>query len=83
MRRDRGRFRSYLLGAFKHFLADQKARDFTRRQIHADLFVAALGVEAAHRVLAVGDAQIQAGLELFDEAAKLLARRGTEREVQR
>ena len=33
------------------------------------------GTEAAHRVLAEGDLQIQRALELSDEASKLLQRR--------
>lgn len=56
-------------------LADEEAREYTRRQIHADLFNAAFGTEEAHQVLARGDAQIQTALGLFDEAAGLLAER--------
>ncbi len=56
-------------------MTDNAAREFTRRQIHSDIFTAAFGVEAAHRVLATGDVQIQAAMELFDEAANLLSRR--------
>ena len=56
-------------------LGDEAVREFSRRQIHADIFTAAFGVEAAHRVVAAGDVQIQTGLELFDQAADLLSRR--------
>ena len=56
-------------------LAEQDARDFARRQIHSDLFTAAFGIEAAHQVLAKGDLQIQAALDLVDQAHDLLAMR--------
>ncbi len=56
-------------------LAEEDARDFARRQIHSDLFNAAFGIEAAHRVLAEGDVQIQAALDLFGQAQELLAMR--------
>ena len=45
------------------------------RQIHADVMNALYGTEAAHRVTAEGDLQIQRALELFDEASKLLQKR--------
>ncbi len=54
-------------------LAEDGARAFAQRQIHSDLFNAAFGIEAAHQVRAVGDVQIQAALELFDQARDLLA----------
>ncbi|MCP3960278.1 MAG: S41 family peptidase [bacterium] len=56
-------------------LADEQARDFTRRQIHSDIFTAAFGTEAAHQVVARGDVQIQAALDLFGPAGELLAMR--------
>ena len=56
-------------------LEDEQARDFARRQIHSDVFNAAFGTEAANQVLARGDVQIQAALELFDRAGELLAMR--------
>lgn len=56
-------------------LADEEAREYTRRQIHADVFNAAFGTQEAHQVLARGDVQIQTALGLFDEAADLLAER--------
>ncbi len=56
-------------------MADEQVREHARRQIHSDIFNAAFGTEAAHRVLARGDLQIQAALELFGEAAELLEER--------
>lgn len=58
---------------------DGELADFARRQIHSDVFTAAFGTEAAHRVLARGDGQIQAALKLFGDAATLLAERDGER----
>ncbi len=58
-------------------LGEEAVRDFTLRQIHADIFNAAFGTEAAHRVLATGDAQIQSALGLFGQAGDLLARRSS------
>ncbi|MEM6456734.1 MAG: S41 family peptidase [Acidobacteriota bacterium] len=55
--------------------ADEEAGEIAQRQIHSDLLNAAFGTEASHRVLAEGDAQIQAALTYFDEAADLLRRR--------
>jgi carboxyl-terminal processing protease len=55
--------------------ADPEAATYTRRQIHADLFTAAFGPEASHRVLARGDLQIRKALELLDQARDLLAER--------
>ncbi len=56
-------------------LAEEDAQAFARRQIHSDLFTAAFGIEAAHQVLAEGDVQIQAALDLFGPANDLLAMR--------
>jgi carboxyl-terminal processing protease len=52
-----------------------EAVEFSRRQIHSSVMTAAFGTEAAHRVLAVGDLQIQRALELFGDAGALLAER--------
>ena len=60
--------------------ADEALAEIARRQIHSDIFTAAFGTEAAHRVLARGDVQIQAALELFEEAAELLGQRHQLRE---
>lgn len=51
-------------------------RDYALRQIRAEVFTSKFGVEAAHQVLAEGDAQIQAALGLFPRAGELLAERG-------
>lgn len=56
-------------------LAEQSARDFALRQIHAEIFNSAFGQEARHRVLTGGDAQIREALTLFDRAGDLLAQR--------
>jgi carboxyl-terminal processing protease len=56
-------------------MAEEGAREFALRQIHAEVFNAAYGQEARHRVLVGGDAQIQRALELFDRAGDLLAQR--------
>jgi len=55
--------------------ADEEVREYARRQIHSDIFTAAFGTEASHRILAEGDVQIQAALDLFDEASELLEKR--------
>ncbi|HEX2253372.1 MAG TPA: S41 family peptidase [Thermoanaerobaculia bacterium] len=56
-------------------LADAATRDFARLQVHAEIFNAAFGPEARHRVLAGGDRQIQEALEQFPRASELLASR--------
>lgn len=56
-------------------MADEKTRAFARRQIHAEMFDSAFGLEAGHQVIAGGDAQIQTALKTFDRAAELLAAR--------
>ncbi len=75
-------FREWLLAEelfkndeLKKMLAEDDAKAFTRRQIHSDIFTAAFGTEAAHKVLAVGDLQIQSALELFGKARDLLEMR--------
>ncbi len=61
--------------------ADDKAKEVAQRQIHSDLFTSAFGTEAAHKVLAAGDRQIQAALDLLEDAEELLEQRqkGTQR----
>jgi carboxyl-terminal processing protease len=56
-------------------MAGEGAREFVLRQIHAEVFNAAYGQEARHRVLVGGDAQIQKALEQFERAGDLLAQR--------
>jgi carboxyl-terminal processing protease len=56
-------------------LADSAARDFALRQIRAEALNGAFGLEAGHKALAAGDAQLQSALKLFDRAAALLASR--------
>lgn len=56
-------------------LEDEEARDFTVRQIHADIFNSAFGTQEANRVMAAGDIQIQTALGLFDEAEEQLMTR--------
>jgi hypothetical protein len=56
-------------------LAEESAREFVLRQIHAEIFNAAFGQEARHRVLTAGDTQVQTALGLFDRAGELLAQR--------
>ncbi|MEM7583126.1 MAG: S41 family peptidase [Acidobacteriota bacterium] len=56
-------------------LAEDDAQAFAKRQIHSDIFTAAFGTEAAHKVLAAGDLQIQEALELFEAARDLLEMR--------
>lgn len=55
--------------------AEEDARDFAERQIHADIMTSAFGTEASHRVLAKGDSQIQEALGLLEQATELLAQR--------
>ncbi|MEE8522902.1 MAG: S41 family peptidase, partial [Thermoanaerobaculia bacterium] len=59
----------------EEIFSDPQAESFTLRQIHSDIFTVAFGPEAAHQVLALGDTQIKAALELFDQAAELLTER--------
>ncbi len=75
-------FRTWLLAEelfesddLETMFAEDDAKAFTERQIHSDIFTAAFGTEAAHKVLAVGDTQIQSALELFDKARELLEMR--------
>jgi len=55
--------------------ADAATRDFILRQIRAEMFSGAFGLEAGHQVLAGGDQQIQTALQQFGKAASLLAER--------
>lgn len=55
--------------------ADETHRAYALRQIRAEVLSSKFGIEAAHQVLAQGDAQIQAALSLFPRAAELLAER--------
>ncbi len=61
--------------AIDEMLEDEAAREYSVRQIHADIFNSAFGTEAAHQILSQGDTQIQEGLGLMDEAAELLEQR--------
>jgi len=88
---DRGwRPRAEVLDEFGRYLVDQgidsaedvkegfsvpEHRDYALRQIRAEVMSSKFGVEAAHRVLAGGDAQIQTALGLFPRASELLAER--------
>ncbi len=66
------------LGEEKEMLeafAEEETATYALRQIRAEVFNATFGQDAWHRVLAAGDPQIQAGLELFDKAAELLKTR--------
>lgn len=53
--------------------ADDRA--YAMRQIRAEIFNSAFGLEARHQVLAEGDRQIQEALDLFDRASELLVAR--------
>ncbi len=56
-------------------LTDPVDRGRAINQIRSDIALAESGSEAAHRILALQDPQIQRALELFGEAAELLGRR--------
>ena len=56
-------------------LAGEEDRVQSRRYLLAEILNSAFGIEARYQVLAEGDNQIARALELFDEAADLLARR--------
>jgi len=58
-------------------LSKPESRAFALRQIRAEALGSRYGIEAAHQVLAEGDQQIQAALELFPRAATMLAERKT------
>lgn len=63
--------------------AEEETATYALRQIRAEVFNAAFGQEAWHRVLAAGDPQIEAALGLFDRAAELLANRKNLEDPQR
>jgi carboxyl-terminal processing protease len=56
-------------------MAIPETRDYALRQIRAEVFNAAFGQNAWHRVIAEGDTQVQKALDLFDRSAELLASR--------
>ena len=56
-------------------MQDEASRAYMERQIRAEALSSKFGIEAAHKVLAEGDTQIQAALALFPRAASLLAQR--------
>jgi carboxyl-terminal processing protease len=56
-------------------LAEPQVREVALRQIRAEVLSTRFGVEASHRVLAEGDAQIERALKEFPQAAALLAAR--------
>ena len=56
-------------------LEDKEAKDFTVRQIHADIFNSAFGTQEANRVMSAGDTQIQTALGLFEKAQAQLENR--------
>ncbi len=56
-------------------LAAPAERAYVLRQVRAEIFNAAFGLEARHQVLAEGDKQIQEALRLFDQATDLLLAR--------
>lgn len=55
--------------------AEEDARIIAERQIVSDIMNSAFGPEAAHRIQAEGDTQIQKALSLFPRAVELLASR--------
>lgn len=61
--------------AITEMFEEDAAREFSIRQIHADIFNSAFGPEAAHQVLSQGDIQIQEALDLMDDAEQLLQKR--------
>jgi carboxyl-terminal processing protease len=56
-------------------LKDEANREYSLRQIRAEVLNASFGQEARHRVLAQGDKQISAALSQFNRAAELQAQR--------
>jgi hypothetical protein len=54
--------------------AEAENRETAQRYVVAEIFNSVFGIEARYQVLAAGDLQIQRALELFDQAADLLAR---------
>jgi carboxyl-terminal processing protease len=61
-------------------LAEPATRDHAERYVVAEILNSAFGIEARFQVLAEGDPQVLRALELFEDAADLLARRETLRE---
>ncbi len=59
----------------EEMFAEEEARAFVQRQLHAEIFLTAFGTEESHQILAAGDVQIQAALKLFERAQTLLAER--------
>ncbi len=69
---------------FAEALEDPDTQEYVNRQINAEIFNAAFGQEAWHRILAKGDTQIQSALGLFGEASELLVeRQGLQQETDR
>jgi carboxyl-terminal processing protease len=56
-------------------LATTDAREFSLRQVHAEILNSAFGQEARHQVISAGDKQIQEALAMLPQAGKLLAQR--------
>ena len=54
---------------------EEESGEMAHRYVVAEIFNSAFGIEARYQVLAEGDQQILEALDLFDEAAALLARR--------
>ena len=61
--------------AMRDMFQDEAAKEYSLRQIHADIFNSAFGPEAAHQVLSEGDIPIQEARGLADEASELLEKR--------
>jgi carboxyl-terminal processing protease len=55
--------------------AETKRPDYILRMIGAEILNARFGVEAQHRIMVEGDAQVQKALALFPQANQLLAQR--------
>ncbi len=56
-------------------LASEKAQEFARLQIRAEVLNADFGQEARSRALTTADSQVSRALELFPQAAEMLAQR--------
>ena len=56
-------------------MAKPEIRDFASLQIRAEVMNSLFGQEARHRTLSEGDKQLQAALNLFGQAATMMAQR--------
>jgi len=60
---------------FDEAMKQERARDYIRLQVHAEIFNSAFGQEDSHKIRAHGDKQVQTALDQLDKARELLEQR--------